>query len=180
VKPSDLILTLLLLFAASGSQGADFISGADVSHLCFFEERGVIYQEAGQPQDALEMLRRHCLTCVRLRLFTSSAEQAQADPYDCINNLAYTLPLAVRAKKAGLQLMLDFHYSDTWADPGHQTKPAAWTNLAFPLLEEQMYEYNRNCLAAFKAAGAMPEFVEVGNEITSGLLWPDGRVGGSY
>ena len=76
--------------------------------------------------------------------------------------------------------MLDFHYSDTWADPGHQTKPAAWTNLAFAQLTQQMRQYNSNCIAAFKAAGAMPDYVQVGNEITGGLLWPDGQIGGAY
>ena len=117
---------------------------------------------------------------MRLRLFTSSAAQAQADPYNYINNLDYTLPLAQRVKNAGLQLMLDFHYSDTWADPGQQTKPAAWAGLTFTQLTQQMRQYNSNCIAAFKAAGAMPDYVQVGNEIISGLLWPDGQVGGSY
>ena len=75
--------------------------------------------------------------------------------------------------------MLDFHYSDTWADPGHQTKPAAWTSLTFPQLTQQMRQYNSNCIAALKAAGAMPDYVQVGNEIIGGLLWPDGQVGGT-
>jgi arabinogalactan endo-1,4-beta-galactosidase len=152
----------------------------DASHLRFFEDRGVVYREAGQVQDALAILGRRGVTCVRLRLFTSSAAQAQADPYNRINNLDYTVPLAVRAKQAGLRFLLDFHYSDTWADPGNQARPAAWTNLSFPELEQRMVEYNRNCIASFRAAGAMPDYVQVGNEITSGLLWPDGRVGGAY
>ena len=157
----------------------EFIAGADVSHLVFFEERGIVYRDNGQPQDALALLKQRDLNCARLRLFTSSAQQAQADPYNAINNLGYTLPLAVRARQAGLQLLLDFHYSDSWADPGKQTKPAAWTNLSFAQLEQRMYEYNSNTIAAFKAAGAMPEYVQVGNEIIQGLLWPDGKVGGS-
>ena len=155
------------------------MAGADVSHLSFFEERGIVYRNAGQAFDALMMLKQRGLNCARLRLFTSSAPQAQADPYNSINNLDYTLPLAVRVKQAGLKLLLDFHYSDTWADPGKQTKPAAWTNLSFAQLEQRMYDYNSNTIAAFKAAGAMPEYVQVGNEIIQGLLWPDGKVGGS-
>jgi arabinogalactan endo-1,4-beta-galactosidase len=75
---------------------------------------------------------------------------------------------------------LDFHYSDSWADPGKQTKPAAWTNLTFLQLEQQIYVYSSNIIAAFKAAGAMPEYVQIGNEITGGMLWPDGQVSGSY
>ena len=166
-------------FAAGCAGTGDFIAGADVSHLAFFEDRGIVYRDAGQVIDALALLKQRGLNCARLRLFTSSAQQAQADPYNSINNLDSTLPLAVRARQAGLQLLLDFHYSDSWADPGKQTKPAAWTNLTFAQLEQRMYDYNSNTIAAFKAAGAMPEYVQVGNEIIQGLLWPDGKVGGS-
>jgi arabinogalactan endo-1,4-beta-galactosidase len=149
-------------------------------HLAFFESRGVVYREAGQAQDGLAILKHSGVTCARLRLFTSSAAQAQVDPYNYINNLAYTLPLAVRVKNAGLRFLLDFHYSDTWADPARQTKPAAWTSLTFSQLVQQVHDYSSNCLAAFNAAGARPDYVQVGNEITSGMLWPEGEVGGSY
>ena len=89
------------------------------------------------------------------------------------------MPLAVRVKNAGLQFMLDFHYSDTWADPSHQATPSAWTNLTFIQLVQEMHDYNSNCIATFKAAGAMPDYVQIGNEITSGMLWPDGYVSGN-
>ena len=174
-------IPLLAMFLTTYSVMArDFIAGADLSHMAFFESRGIIYLDGGPAQDALVLLKNRGLTCARLRLFTSTAAQAQADPYDYINNLDYTLPLAQRAKNAGLQFMLDFHYSDTWADPGQQAKPAAWTNLTFTQLAQQMRQYTSNCIAAFKAAGAMPDYVQVGNEIIGGLLWPDGRVGGAY
>jgi arabinogalactan endo-1,4-beta-galactosidase len=172
-------IRVIAAVCVSGATAGEFIAGADVSHLAFFEDRGIVYRDAGQASNALVMLQRRGVNCGRLRLFTSSAQQALADPYNSINNLDYTLPLAVRAKQAGLQLLLDFHYSDSWADPGKQTKPAAWTNLTFPQLEQQMYDYNSNTIAAFKSAGAMPEYVQVGNEIIQGLLWPDGKVGGS-
>lgn len=156
------------------------IVGADLSMLAYCESQGTTYKDNGQPEDALQMLKRKGINCVRLRLFTSSAAQAQADPWNYINNLDYTLPLAVRVKNAGLQFMLDFHYSDTWADPGHQATPAAWTNLTFTQLVQQMRNYSSNCIASLKAAGAMPDFVQVGNEINNGLLWPAGQVGGGY
>jgi arabinogalactan endo-1,4-beta-galactosidase len=179
---ASLILVLATLSSGFASAAAEFMAGADFSHLAFFEDRGIVYKDAdaGQPQDAFGILKRRGLTCVRLRLFTSSAEQARSNAYNYTNNLDYTLPLAVRVKNAGLQFMLDFHYSDSWADPGKQTKPAAWTNLTFAALEQRMYDYNSNTIAAFKAAGAMPDYVQIGNEIIGGLLWPDGRVGGSY
>src|SRR5205814_9463186 len=125
---------------------AGFIAGADCSLLAFFETNGIVYKTNGETGDALHILKSQGLNCIRLRLFTSSNLQAQADPYDYVNNPAYTLPLAVRVKSAGLQLMLDFHYSDTWADPGHQAVPAAWTNLSFPQLVQQMHDYNSNCI----------------------------------
>ncbi len=158
----------------------DFIAGADMSHLRFFEDRGITYRVNSQIQDALTILKNRGFNCVRLRLFTSSAAQAQADAYNYTNNLAYTLPLAVRVKNAGLKLLLDFHYSDTWADPGQQTKPAAWTNLTFAQLKTQLRTYNSNTIASFAAAGALPDYVQIGNEITPGMLWSEGRVGGSF
>ena len=166
--------------AAVTNASSNFIAGADMSHLRFFEDRGITYRVNGQLQDALAILRNRGINCVRLRLFTSSAAQAQADPYNYTNNLSYTLPLAVRVKNAGLKLLLDFHYSDSWADPGKQTKPAAWTNLSFAELKSEIRNYSSNSIAALGAAGAMPDFVQVGNEITPGLLWNDGRVGGSF
>jgi arabinogalactan endo-1,4-beta-galactosidase len=169
----------LILLASILSAPAEFIAGADFSHAAYFESYGIVYKDNGQVGDAFEILKRHGLTCVRLRLFTSSSAQAQADPYNYINNLDYTVPLAVRVKNAGLQFLLNFHYSDTWADPGHQSKPAAWSGLTFAQLVQQMRSYNSNCIAAFKAAGAMPEYVQIGNEITGGMLWPDGRVPGT-
>jgi arabinogalactan endo-1,4-beta-galactosidase len=117
----------VLLVCDSG--GAEFIAGADFSHLKFFEDRGIVYKDEGEWRDGLEIVKKRGLTCVRLRLFTSNADQAQLNPYNYTNNLDYTLPLAVRVKKAGLKFLLDFHYSDSWADPGKQRKPAAWTNL---------------------------------------------------
>jgi hypothetical protein len=158
----------------------EFIAGADMSHLIFFEDRGITYRDAGQNQDALVILKKRGFNCVRLRLFTSSNAQGQANPYNYINNLDYNLPLAVRVKQAGLKLLLDFHYSDTWADPGKQTKPAAWTNLTFAQLNLQIRDHSSNAIATLAAAGALPDFVQVGNEITPGLLWNEGRVGGSY
>ena len=169
---------LLLLAATVPAQ--DFLSGADLSLLQFFQDRGISYKSNGVPQDAIVLLKNCGINCVRLRLFTSSAAQAQADPYNYTNNLAYTLPLAVRVKSAGLKLLLDYHFSDTWADPAHQADPAAWTNFSFAQLTVQMRSYCSNTIAALVAAGAAPDYVQIGNEITVGTLWPDGEVGGPY
>lgn len=165
---------------AFASQAASpFLAGADMSDLAYLESKGLVYKDNGQTGDALQILKDHGINCIRLRLFTSSAAQAAADPINYVNNLDYTVPLARRVKNAGLKFMLDFHYSDTWADPRQQAIPSAWTNLDVPQLVRKMRSYNSNCIAAFQAAGAMPDYVQVGNEITYGMLWPMGRVPGT-
>lgn len=177
-RMASLGLVALVAWGASARAG-QFLAGADMSLLAYFESNHIVYRQDGQAGDALAILAGAGVTCVRLRVFTSSAAQAQADPYDYINNLAYSVPLAARVKKAGLQLLLDFHYSDTWADPGHQAMPAAWTGLDFTQLVAQVRSYTSNSIAAFAAAGAPPDYVQVGNEITGGLLWPYGAVPGT-
>jgi len=157
----------------------NFLAAVDFSLLPFFESNGISYQINGQTLDGLAILKTSGINCVRLRLFTSSTAQARADPYDYINNLDYTVPLAVRVKQAGLKLLIDFHYSDTWADPSHQATPAAWTNLDLTGLVAQVRSYSSNAIAAFMAAGAAPDYVQVGNEITGGMLWPLGAVPGN-
>lgn len=177
-KLAILIFTVAIFVTAAQGQ-TNFLAAADFSDLAFFESRGVTYKDAGVVTDGIQILKNHGINCVRLRLWTSSATQAAADPYNYGNNLAYTVPLAVRVKNAGLLFSLDFHYSDTWADPGHQAIPEAWTNLNFAQLVAQMRTYNSNTIASFATAGAMPDFVQVGNEITSGMLFPYGQVSGT-
>jgi len=167
--------------------GASFVAGADFSDLSFFESRGKAYKVAGQTQDGFAILKNAGLNCVRLRLWTGGTALVQANnAYNYTNNLDYTLPLAVRVKNAGLLFCLDFHYSDTWADPGHQATPSAWLSLNFAQVVQQMRTYNSNTIAAFAAAGAMPDYVQIGNEITQGMLFTNaagaslGKVSGSY
>lgn len=172
-----LLLTLSLVLAAVAVEPAPvFLAGADVSHLQLMEQRGILYRENGQPREALALLKAHGITCIRLRLWTSSDEDAAKDVYNRGNNLACMLPLAKRVKAAGLLLLLDFHYSDRWADPGHQTKPKAWEGLTFAQLEQRMYAYNRDTIAAFRTAGALPDYVQIGNETPMGMVWPEGKV----
>ncbi len=164
--------------------GSVFLSGADFSDLAFFEAHNVHYKDGGTIQDGLQILKQHGINCVRLRIWTSSSAQASGslnNAYNFTNNLAYNLPLALRVKNAGLLFLLDFHYSDTWADPGHQTKPSTWSSLTSTQLVQQMRTYNSNTIAAFAAEGAMPDYVQIGNEITSGMLWTNGgKLSGSF
>ncbi len=169
-----------LFFGSSGRANTNFLAAVDFSDLAYFESQGVTYKDGGQVQDGIQILKNHGINCVRLRLFTSSAAQATTDPYNYINNTDYTVPLAVRVKNAGLLFSLDFHYSDTWADPGHQGTPSAWTSLTFPQLVQQMRAYNSNTIATFAAAGAMPDYVQIGNEITDGMCWTNGQLSGTW
>jgi len=173
-----MVFAIVLMIAVNfvSTVRAELIAGADMSHLVFFEQLGKSYLDNNQTNDAILILKNHGLNCIRLRLFTSSSLQAAKDPYNYINNLDYTLPLAARVKNAGLKLLLDFHYSDTWADPAHQFKPSTWTNLTFEELKTQVRLYTSNCLVKLGANNAVPDFVQIGNEITGGFLWPDGDV----
>ena len=150
---------------------AAWLAGADVSALPVFESRGACYSAKGRSGDALEILRDAGVNCFRVRLFVAPDGEGIVT-----NDLDYTVRLAKRIKAAGAKLLLDIHYSDTWADPGKQFKPAAWENLGFDELVEKVGSYTREVLARFAAEGATPDIVQIGNEITNGLLWPDGRV----
>ena len=163
--------------AASGAARAEdeFLKGGDVSLLKRIEDLGGVYREGGRPKDALAIFKGHGANCMRLRIFHRPSGKGPV-----LNDLGYTAALGRRIKAAGPRLLLNFHYSDTWADPGHQTKPAAWRDLPLDRLEAAVFEYSRETVAAFKKAEALPDIVQIGNEITPGMLWDDGRVGGEF
>jgi arabinogalactan endo-1,4-beta-galactosidase len=174
-KLNVLKLTCLVCLAVCASLPAhaqSYAVGADVSFLAKCEQDGVVFKEAGQQKDALAILQEHNYNWVRLRLFHNPAASADKLP----NDLSYTLALAKRAKPMGFHVLLDLHYSDSWADPGKQPIPAEWSDLAHPQLVKQVYSYTRDVIAAFARHGVMPEMVQVGNEITNGMLWPDGKL----
>ena len=148
----------------------EFLAGGDISMLTRIEKLGGAFKDAGKRKDFLEILKAKGANCFRLRLFVNPGGKNAV-----INDLPYTLTLAKRIKAAGCKLLLNFHYSDTWADPGHQTKPAVWAKLSFDDLEKKVEQYTASVIAEFKRADALPDIVQVGNEITPGMLWPDGK-----
>lgn len=161
---------------------ADFIIGADISVIPEQENLGFVYIDSGVEKDIFEILKDHGFNYIRLRIFHDPGhpnglpdwhEETRSTPY---NDLGKTLEMAKRAKAAGMGLFLDFHYSDTWAYPAEQRKPAAWAGLGFDELKAAMCDYTRATLIAFQDAGVLPDMVQVGNEITTGILWPDGAV----
>ncbi|WP_310550634.1 glycosyl hydrolase 53 family protein [Paenibacillus glufosinatiresistens] len=157
--------------AASGLSDPDtFIKGVDISTLQAIEAKGMHYYEDGQEKDLLAILKDHGVNYVRLRVWNQPTESGG------FNDAAKLLEIAPRVKAAGMKLLVDFHYSDFWADPGKQEKPAAWKDLGFNELKQAVYEYTAEVLTDLKDAGAYPDMVQVGNEINSGMLLPDGAV----
>jgi arabinogalactan endo-1,4-beta-galactosidase len=145
-----------------------FVRGADISGLIKNEDYGAVYRRAdGRRGDAVTILAEHGLNCVRAKVWV--------DPADGYNTKTQVVELGRRAKRAGMDLLVDFHYSDTWADPGKQFKPAAWAELGFADLKAAVYEHTADVLGALKRAGVKPGLVQIGNETNGGLLWPDGR-----
>jgi len=137
------------------------------------EEQGGAFRDAGRNGDLLEILKRRGCNCFRLRLFVNPNGKDGV-----VNDLPYTRAMARRIKAAGAAFMLDVHYSDTWADPAHQTKPAAWRDLDFDALEKKVADYTAEVIADLARSGTPPDIVQIGNEITPGMLWPDGRLQG--
>lgn len=142
--------------------------GADISGLKKSEDMGGTYADTdGRPGDALEILRDHGMNYARLRVWVDSP--------DGYHGKAQLLEIARRLKKNKIKLLVDFHYSDSWADPGKQYKPAAWEKLDFEALQQAVYDHTYDVCISLKRQGTPPDMVQIGNEINNGMLWPDGK-----
>ena len=148
---------------------AQYYVGGDISMLPKYEQAGVVYKDKdGNTVQPLQFFGQQGLNAMRVRLFVDPSKSG--DKAVC-QNLDYVKTLGKRIKDAGMKLMLDFHYSDTWADPGKQWTPDAWKSLNNDQLYEMIYEYTKDCLQQMVAAGATPDFIQTGNEISYGMLW---------
>lgn len=144
------------------------IRGVDISSLPKNEDHGAVYRMAdGRREDPIRILAASGVTHARLKVWVN--------PADGYNNKAHVLPLARRLKRAGIGIWVDFHYSDTWADPAHQTKPAAWADLDVAGLTRAVYDHTADVLGALKRQGTPADLVQIGNELNGGMLWPDGN-----
>lgn len=145
-----------------------FAKGADVSWLTEMEKSGLkFYNSAGRETECMTLLRDLGVNSIRLRVWVN--------PTDGWCNKSDMLVKAWRANALGMRVMVDFHYSDTWADPGKQTKPAAWQNLSFDELKTAVASHTTEVLQALKDLSITPEWVQVGNETGNGMLWEDGK-----
>jgi arabinogalactan endo-1,4-beta-galactosidase len=156
-----------------------YIVGADISAVPAAEARGIKFSDNGVQKDILQILKDHGFNYIRLRIFVQPTNQGgySRDGY-C--GLEQTVAMAKRVKAAGMGLLLDFHYSDTWADPGKQTKPLAWRQLPLDQLIQTVHDYTQNVITRLKTAGGEPDMVQIGNEISPGMLlnaMPGGRGG---
>lgn len=142
--------------------------GADVSWLTEMESQGIqFYNKSGSREDLFQVLKEEGMNSIRLRVWV--------DPTDGWCNTKDVLVKALRAKAAGMKILIDFHYSDTWADPGHQTKPLAWENETISQLDSSVDAYTTGVLDTLRSNGISPDWVQVGNETNDGMLWPEGQ-----
>jgi arabinogalactan endo-1,4-beta-galactosidase len=148
-----------------------FYAGADLSFQPQEVDGGALYYDStGAKKTAMEIFQEGGFNYVRLRIWNN--------PSDGYCGLQKTLAMAAEAKSLGMHIELDFHYSDTWADPGHQTPPAAWASNNISQMNDSVYSYTKTVIAALKAENALPDIVQTGNEITDGMLWPLGQLNG--
>jgi len=154
-----------------------YILGADISWAEEDQANGTTFYDHGQRGDVFQILKSHGFNFIRLRVFVNPGAPGgyAATSKEPFCDMAHTAAMAKRARAEGMGLLIDFHYSDTWADPGHQTKPAAWNDLDFEGLRKAVHDHTHAVLSALKLQGTTPEMVQIGNEVTNGMLWPDGR-----
>ena len=151
-----------------------FFKGVDISSVPEKEEKGFVFKDMdGTVKDPMELLEEYGLNSVRLRIWNDPSKVKEAGGY-C--DLKHTVAMARRIKERDMHFILDFHYSDYWADPGQQRKPAAWEGLSFEELTQAVYDYTHDVLVELSKNDALPDMVQVGNEVRSGILFPDGAV----
>ena len=153
------------------------VVGADVGWLTQLESMGYTWTDpTGATGSALQILKSHGVNTIRIRTFVNpSIVSGTLGVGD--NDQAGSIALVQLAHSMGFKIMIDFHYSDTWADPGHQTTPAAWASESYADLQTSVYNYTFNFMTALATEGIYPQYVQLGNEINSGMLWPAGSVG---
>ena len=182
MKLRNILLAGLLLLGAAACNDDDkpvfpetpiydmsgFAKGADVSWLTEMEKAGnKFYTSTGRETECMSLLRDLGMNAIRLRVWVN--------PADGWCNKSDVLVKAWRAHQLGMRLMIDFHYSDSWADPGQQTKPTEWSSYSLDELKTAVAEHTKDVLNALKTQGITPEWVQVGNETGNGMLWDEGK-----
>lgn len=171
MKPG-ILFHLVAICLVSVSRAAPFVKGADVGWLQQMEATGYRFKDRnGKSADCLEILRQQGINTLRLRVWVNPSDNRKSG--HCSRD--EVAAMAERGHKMGFRILIDFHYSDSWADPGKQTKPAAWKDHGFEQLKKDVYDHTADVLKALKVRGVTPEWIQIGNEIRDGMLWPDGQ-----
>ena len=153
-----------------------YYKGMDISTLLEVEKCGGKFYDKGQEREVLSILKDYDVNAVRIRLWNDPYSE-EGEPYGAgTNDFKSVVELSKRAKEKGFDILLDYHYSDFWADPGKQFVPKAWRGYSVEELERAVYEYTKKTLLALKEEELLPDMVQVGNELSNGLLWPYGKV----
>ncbi|HEU4471206.1 MAG TPA: glycosyl hydrolase 53 family protein [Flavisolibacter sp.] len=169
---------LMILCLACSKKGSDppapppapaiFAKGADISWITEMEAAGKkFYTPVGLEQDCFQLLKNLGMNTIRLRVWVN--------PASGWNNTTDVVAKAIRARDQGMRIMINFHYSDSWADPGQQTKPAGWNSMDVTALRNALAQHTVSVLTALKNSNITPEWVQVGNETNDGMLWPEGK-----
>lgn len=168
----NLLTMLMIAFAIAAS--AQRYAGGDISLLTKYEEHGARYYDSNGNaiSDMLTFFKNEGMNAMRVRLFVDPSVAPSSEKGEGVcQDLEYVKALGKRIKDAGFKLMLDFHYSDSWADPVKQYTPAAWATLTDAQLQTKIYEYTADVLQQMKDFGATPDFIQTGNEISYGMMW---------
>lgn len=154
-----------------------FIKGMDVSTLSELRTLGARYYDGGKEEPLLSILKKYDVDSLRIRLW-NNPYSLTGKPYGAgTNDFAKLTKIAAEGKALGLSYLLDLHYSDFWTDPGKQYLPKAWSNMSLTEVEKAVYSYTKETLRRLKEEDLLPDMVQVGNEVTNGLLWPYGKAG---
>ncbi len=169
------LLACALVICIAGQAAPKYVGG-DISLLTKYEEHGAIYynENGTRVTNVLGYLKDTGLNAMRVRLFVDPSKADAEDQGEGVcQDLDFVMALGQRIKAAGFNLLLDIHYSDTWTDPGQHSTPSSWTVTS--ALADSVYDYTKRVLNAMIAAGARPDFIQVGNEVTYGMMWPTGH-----
>lgn len=153
-----------------------YVKGMDLSTLLELERLGAKYYDGGEERDILDIMKDYDVDTIRLRIWNDPWGKDHESYGAGENDVPTTLEIAKRVSEKGLGVLMNFHYSDFWADPGKQIKPKAWEGMTVEELTQAVYDFTFDTMELFKKEGVNITMVQVGNELSNGLLWPEGKI----
>ena len=153
-----------------------YVKGMDLSTLLELDRLGAKYYDHGEERDILDIMKDYDVDTIRLRIWNDPWGENHESYGAGENDVPTTLEIAKRVSEKGFGVLMNFHYSDFWADPGKQIKPKAWEGLTVDELEQAVYDFTLETMELFKKEGVNITMVQVGNELSNGLLWPEGKI----